>query len=75
MPERDYVLRNRAHWDKWAADYEADGRRNWASDEPTWGIWGVPESEVGMLPADLAGLDAIELGCGTAYVSAGSCFW
>jgi SAM-dependent methyltransferase len=51
-------------------EYVDSGRRNWASDEPSWGIWGVPESEVGMLPADLDGLDAIELGCGTGYVSA-----
>ena len=33
-------------------------------------MFGIPESEVGLLPADLAGRDAIELGCGTAYVSA-----
>ncbi len=66
----DHVRRNRAHWDSWAHDYEEPGRRNWAADEPSWGIFGVPESDVGMLPAELAGLDAIELGCGTGYVSA-----
>jgi SAM-dependent methyltransferase len=66
----DHVLRNRAQWDRWAVEYEEPGRRNWASGEPRWGIWGVPETRVGMLPADLAGLDAIELGCGTGYVSA-----
>ena len=38
-------------------------------DEPTWGIWSVPESELRMIPEDVAGKDAIELGCGTAYVS------
>src|SRR5581483_9389237 len=37
--------------------------------EPTWGIWGIPEADVRLLPDDLAGKDAIELGCGTAYVS------
>src|SRR5262249_52567754 len=37
--------------------------------EPVWGIWGVPESTLGVLPG-VAGLDTIELGCGTAYVSA-----
>ena len=37
--------------------------------EPSWGIWGIPESEVHLLP-DVDGLDVIELGCGTAYVSA-----
>ena len=66
----DHVLRNRAQWDGWAKEYEDPGRRNWAQEEPTWGIWGVPESQVGMLPPDVAGLDAIELGCGTGYVSA-----
>ena len=30
----------------------------------------MPESDVGMIPDDLAGKDVIELGCGTAYVSA-----
>jgi SAM-dependent methyltransferase len=71
MSERgDHLLRNRASWDEWARDYEAVGRRNWAADEPSWGIFDVPESQVGMLPDDLEGLDAIELGCGTGYVSA-----
>lgn len=35
------------------------------------GVWGVPESDLGVLPSDVAGLDAVEMGCGTAYVSAG----
>ncbi len=65
----DHVLRNRTYWTGEAPDYVASARRNWASLEPTWGIWGVPESELHLLP-DVAGLDAIELGCGTAYVSA-----
>lgn len=73
MSERDelpeYVLRNRAEWDRWAPDWVASGERNWASPEAHWGIWGIPESELHMLD-DVAGLDAIELGCGTAYVSA-----
>jgi SAM-dependent methyltransferase len=66
----DHVLRNRQYWDRCAGEYEADGRRNWAADEPTWGLWGVPEAEVGFFPPEVAGLDTIELGCGTAYVSA-----
>lgn len=70
MPELpEYVRRNRAMWDVWATDYVAAAERNWATDQPTWGVWGVPEREIGMLPDDLAGKDAIELGCGTAYVS------
>ncbi|HVP29254.1 MAG TPA: class I SAM-dependent methyltransferase [Myxococcota bacterium] len=66
----DHVRRNRALWDGWAAKFAVPGEASWACETPTWGIWDVPESEVGMLPADLAGKDAIELGCGTAYVSA-----
>jgi SAM-dependent methyltransferase len=66
----DHVAQNRAAWDRMAADYVESGRRNWASDEITWGIFDVPEARIGMLPSDLAGMDAIELGCGTGYVSA-----
>ena len=65
----DHVARNRAAWDVWSAEYEGPGHRAWAQPEPSWGIWGVPESDVGMLSI-VDGLDAIELGCGTAYVSA-----
>ncbi len=65
---RDHVLANRAMWDSAAADYEEPGRRSWKSNAPKWGIWGVPDSDVQMLP-DAEGLDVIELGCGTAYVS------
>jgi SAM-dependent methyltransferase len=65
----DHVIRNRAAWDRKAVEYEADGRRAWESAEPYWGIWRVPESQVAALP-DVRGLDVVELGCGTGYVSA-----
>jgi SAM-dependent methyltransferase len=68
LPE--HVRRNRAHWDRLAAEYVGSGERAWARREPTWGIWRVPDSDLHVLPEDLAGQDAIELGCGTAYVSA-----
>src|SRR5262249_15238414 len=58
------------HWDTLAAEYVGSGERAWSRDEPAWGVWRVPESRLHVLPRDLAGLDAIELGCGTAYVSA-----
>ena len=70
LPE--HVSRNRAAWDRAAAEYAEPGRRAWATDEPWWGIWHVPESELRLLP-DVSGLDVIELGCGTAYVSAWLC--
>jgi SAM-dependent methyltransferase len=68
----DYVLRNRAEWDGWATDYVANGEVSWRMKpgEEKWGIWDIPEAKVNLLPEDLAGKDTIELGCGTAYVSA-----
>src|SRR5262249_52763733 len=35
---------------------------------PSWGIWSIPEESLRLLP-DVTGLDVVELGCGTAYVS------
>ena len=60
---------NRGVWAQEAASFVAGAERNWAADEITWGILDVPESEVGLL-GDVAGKDVVELGCGTAYVSA-----
>ncbi len=68
LPE--HVQRNREHWDAWAPEYAKKVEASWTRPEPTWGIFGVPEADLRMLPGDLAGKDAIELGCGTAYVSA-----
>lgn len=70
LPE--HVTRNRMAWDKLAEKFVAPGEVAWqmAAGEECWGIFGVPEAALHLLPNDLAGLDAIELGCGTAYVSA-----
>ena len=69
MTLSEHAKRNRAYWDQYAPEWVEPGRRNWAQEEPTWGIWQIPESELQILP-DVSGLDAIELGCGTAYWSA-----
>ena len=66
----EHVAANREHWNARAQEWVAGGERNWAQDEPTWGIWGLAESELRLLPADMHGMDAVELGCGTGYVSA-----
>jgi SAM-dependent methyltransferase len=70
LPE--HVARNREAWDKFAAEYTEAGERSWAElpGQERWGIFGVPETELHLLPDDVAGLDTIELGCGTGYVSA-----
>lgn len=64
-----HVTRNRAAWDALASEYAEPGRRSWSSPDVAWGVWHVPESRLGVLP-EVNGLDVIELGCGTAYVSA-----
>lgn len=66
LPE--HVLKNRAYWDQSAPEWVVPGERNWAKSEPTWGVWGIPEAELHLID-DVAGLDVIELGCGTGYVS------
>lgn len=64
----DYIQKNRDHWDKWAHAWVEGGEELWRSD-PVWGIWRTPDAGLDLLPADMSGMDAIELGCGTGYVS------
>lgn len=64
-----HVKTNRDYWDGMAGDWVAAGERLWSCQVPTWGIWQTPDVEAPLLPADMTGMDAIELGCGTGYVS------
>ena len=67
LPE--YAVRNRASWARSNAEFAHDqGVRDWQHGNITWGVFGVPESDLNVLP-DVAGKDVIELGCGTAYFS------
>ena len=71
-----YLAANRAFWEGLAPDVGAHGdqlahgRQRWAEPAPVWGDWSVPESQLRLLPDDVTGLDVLELGCGTGYVSA-----
>lgn len=65
----DSIAGNRAYWNDNAHHWVDPGRRAWASDEVLWGTFEVPDAELGALP-DVTGLDVVELGCGTGYVSA-----
>jgi len=63
---RDDVRANLASWEADSAAYQqrnAEQLNRW--DRLAWGIWDLPEDEVGAL-GDLEGLDALELGCGAA---------
>jgi SAM-dependent methyltransferase len=65
-----HVAANAQVWEARHEDQMELARRQWAAAEPSWGIWGIAEAEVGLLRPDLEGIDAVELGCGTGYVSA-----
>jgi SAM-dependent methyltransferase len=63
------AARNRAVWTEANADYtDRTALEKWRGDVH-WGVWHRPEDELRVL-GDITGLDAVELGCGTAYVSA-----
>lgn len=66
----DYLRRNRDYWNRQASWYATRADEAWVQKEPSWGIWGVPEREVGLLRSVRSGMDVLEDGCGTAYVSA-----
>jgi SAM-dependent methyltransferase len=66
----DYVKANRDHWTKNNAAYTDGSAENaWNQQEISWGVWRTPEGDIKVLP-DVRGKDVVELGCGTAYVSA-----
>jgi len=68
--EPESVAVNREVWTRSNAEYtDAQAARKWRQEELDWGVWGAREADVRALP-DVDGLDVVELGCGTAYVSA-----
>jgi SAM-dependent methyltransferase len=70
LSEPDYVAVNREAWTRANRDHtDARAHGAWSKPEMDWGVWAVPESEVGVLP-DVEGMDVVELGCGTAYFGA-----
>jgi SAM-dependent methyltransferase len=59
----DHERRNREFWDADADDYQAAHAP--PLDGPAWGVWSLPESEIGVL-GPVHALDVLELGCGDA---------
>lgn len=70
LDSSDDLAVNRALWTIVNEEF-TDGRAHeaWAAEAFTWGLFDNPETRICAL-GDVAGLDVIELGCGTAYVSA-----
>ena len=66
--EQDSIAANVAQWTATNAEYTDDAaEHSWNDPEIRWGVFGIPE--FGAL-GDVAGLDVVELGCGTAFCSA-----
>ena len=66
----DSIAVNRDRWTVANAGHtDAAAAAAWARDGIWWGMFDVRDSEVGAL-GDVRGLDVVELGCGTAYISA-----
>ncbi len=63
--------RNQSAWDGWATEYATWAPRAWTPHAFSWGQFGVLDAEIKALPLSVEGMDAIELGCGTAYMAAG----
>jgi len=70
VPDRSAaVVLNRELWTAVNAAFtDADAQRAWSAPEITWGLFKIPERELGVL-GDLEGRDVVELGCGSAYFS------
>jgi len=60
-----HVRRNRRYWDSESERYQREHAAQLERRRPVWGVWGIPEKELGAL-GDVAGLDVLEYGCGGA---------
>lgn len=71
MTDGASTAHNRGLWEIVNADHtDDDADRRWRDPQIRWGLFEIPESELGVL-GDLASVDVVELGCGTAFLSAG----
>ena len=60
--------RNRAAWDAASDQYQERHRDFIGQAEPRWGMWQLPERELGIL-GDVSAKDVLEYGCGAAQWS------
>lgn len=64
----DSIAANVADWTQANAEHtDASAEKAWAHPGVLWGVFAIPEEQVGALPESVEGLDVVELGCGTAY--------
>jgi SAM-dependent methyltransferase len=69
-PPHDSIAANVRQWTRTNEEFtDPSAERHWRDEEIRWGVFGIPESQIGCL-GEVDGLDVVELGCGTAYFSA-----
>jgi SAM-dependent methyltransferase len=68
MADRDAVAKNRVDWNSSSDDYQKRHGEVLQDRALAWGIWRIPESDLGVL-GDVSGRDVLELGCGAAQWS------
>jgi ubiquinone/menaquinone biosynthesis C-methylase UbiE len=61
----EHARANRAYWDRVSDSYQEGNADFLAHEELHWGMWQIPDSELGIL-GDVSGKDVFELGCGAA---------
>lgn len=67
----DSIEANIVEWTRTNARYtDGAAEASWRADDITWGLFGVPEDNLGSPLGDLTDREVVELGCGTAYFSA-----
>ena len=65
----EHAARNRESWNADSDTYQAEhGAQLAASGGLAWGVWKIPEAELGILGV-VEGRDVLELGCGAAQWS------
>jgi SAM-dependent methyltransferase len=68
--QRSAIERNRDLWHLVNHQFtDGDAEARWTAPGIVWGLFRRSEEELGLL-GDVGGLDVVELGCGTAYLSA-----
>ena len=59
----DHLIENQRFWDAYAPKWIERGEAAWRAEQPYWGILATPESDLALVPCDLAGRSVVELGC------------
>jgi SAM-dependent methyltransferase len=71
LPDPEAIAGNIRAWTRINAEYTDDRAENaWREDEMTWGVFNVSDASLNSPLGIVDGLDVLELGCGTAYISA-----